>query len=232
MFDRLEKATEAGMGSYGDRVRQALLDSAEELFAEHGIDAISNRRIAEHAGNSNHSAVNYHFGSRDELIRALLHRFSDDTYARRRELLAMLGPDSGLRDLLSCLIVPFTDQLASMPIPGWRARFLRQMRSVPSIAKTVAGTITADPVVDELIQRIRALLTEIPSSVLTGRSWILGRIVTDLCADYEERLGTEQAEPNWTGFANFLIDACAGLLEAPVTSEGDFLGARSSLVWP
>lgn len=70
MFDRLEKATEAGMGSYGDRVRQALLDSAEELFAAHGIDAVSNRRIAEHAGNSNHSAVNYHFGSRDELIRA------------------------------------------------------------------------------------------------------------------------------------------------------------------
>lgn len=63
MFDRLEKATEAGMGSYGDRVRQALLDSAEELFAAHGIDAVSNRRIAEHAGNSNHSAVNYHFAA-------------------------------------------------------------------------------------------------------------------------------------------------------------------------
>ncbi|MCK0089734.1 helix-turn-helix transcriptional regulator [Rhodococcus sp. HNM0563] len=220
------------MGSYGDRVRQTLLDSAEELFAEHGIDAVSNRRIAEHAGNSNHSAVNYHFGGRDELIRAMLHRFSEDTHARRRELVSMLAPESGLRDLLSCLIVPFTDQLASMPVPGWRARFLRQMRSVPSVTETVAGAITADPVVDDLIQRVRALLTEIPPSVLTGRSWILGRIVTDLCADYEARLESEKTPPNWTGFANFLIDACAGLLEAPVTSEGDFLGARSSLVWP
>ncbi|MEE2059600.1 TetR/AcrR family transcriptional regulator [Rhodococcus artemisiae] len=219
------------MGSYGDRVRQALLDSAEELFAQHGIDAISNRRIAEHAGNSNHSAVNYHFGSRDELIRAMMLRFSEDTHARRQELVAILGPEPGLRDLLSCLIVPFTEQLASMPVPSWRARFLRQMRAVPSMTEAVAATITSDPTVEDLIFRTRALLTECPPSVLSGRSWILGRIVTDSCADYEERLDRIGDEPNWTGFANFLIDAAAGLLSAPVTSEGDFLGARATQTW-
>lgn len=219
------------MGNYGDRVRQSLLDSAEELFAQHGIDAVSNRRIAEHAGNSNHSAVNYHFGGRDELIRAMLLRFSDDTHARRQELLAMLGPEPGLRDLLSCLIVPFTDQLASMPVPSWRARFLRQMRAVPSMTDAVAATITSDPVVEDLISRTRALLTECPPSVLTARSWILGRIVTDGCADYEERLERVGIEPNWAGFANFLIDAGAGVLSAPVTSEGDFLGARAAPAW-
>lgn len=219
------------MGNYGDRVRQALLDSAEELFAQHGIDAVSNRRIAEHAGNSNHSAVNYHFGGRDELIRAMLLRFADDTHARRQELVAMLGPEPGLRELLSCLVVPFTDQLASMPAPSWRARFLRQMRSGPSMTEVVAATITSDPVVEDLISRTRALLTEIPPSVLIGRSWILGRIVTDGCADYEERIERAGIEPQWTGFANFLIDAAAGLLSAPVTSEGDFLGARAATTW-
>lgn len=220
------------MGSYGDQVRQALLDSAEELFATFGVDAVSNRRIAEHAGNANHSAVSYHFGSRDELVRATLMRYADDTRLRRQELVARLGPDSGLRDLLSCLIIPFTDQLAAMPVPSWRARFLRQLRTVPSMVETAAATSIADPLLDELIQRTRACVSAIPDSVITGRSRLLGRMVVDACADYEERLEREPVEPDWTGFGYFLIDACAGMLEAAVTSEGEFLTSRETSVWP
>ncbi|MBH0123357.1 TetR/AcrR family transcriptional regulator [Rhodococcus sp. NPDC003382] len=219
------------MGSYGDQARRALLDSAEELFATFGVDAVSNRRIAEHAGNANHSAVSYHFGSRDELVRATLLRYSEDAAARRRELVALLGPDPGLRDLLGCLIIPFTDQLASMPVPSWRARFLQQLRTVPSMVETVAANTIADPIVEDLVQRVRAYVSELPDSVYTGRSWLLGRLVIDACADYEERLEREDVEPDWTGFANFLIDACAGMLEAPVTSAGDFLGYRTTSAW-
>ncbi|MFD6673965.1 TetR/AcrR family transcriptional regulator [Rhodococcus zopfii] len=219
------------MGTYGDQVRQALLDSAEELFVTFGVDAVSNRRIAEHAGNSNHSAVSYHFGSREDLVRATLLRYTEDAGARRRELVGMLGPEPGLRDLLSCLVVPFTDQLASMSVPSWRARFIQQLRTVPSMVATVAANAISDPVVDDLIQRVRAHVSDLPDSVYTGRSWLLGRLVIDACADYEARLAREDLEPDWTGFANFLIDACAGMLEAPVTSEGDFLSARGASVW-
>ncbi|MGV9744538.1 TetR/AcrR family transcriptional regulator [Rhodococcus zopfii] len=219
------------MGTYGDHARRALLDSAEELFATFGVDAVSNRRIAEHAGNANHSAVSYHFGSRDELVRATLLRYTEDAGARRGELVGMLGPDPGLRDLLSCLVIPFTDQLASMPVPSWRARFLQQMRTVPSMVATVAAGTIADPLVDDLIQRVRAHVSELPDSVYTGRSWLLGRLVVDACAAYEERLEREDVEPNWTGFANFLIDACAGMLDAPVTGAGDFLGYRTTSAW-
>lgn len=220
------------MGSYGDQVRQALLDSAEELFATFGVDAVSNRRIAEHAGNANHSAVNYHFGSRDELVRATLTRYTDDTRHRRGQLAALLGPDSGLRDLLSCMIIPFTDQLASMPVPSWRARFLQQLKTVPSMVETVAQSSIEDPYLDDLIQRTRAHVSGIPDSVLTGRSWLIGRLIVDACADYETRVEKGSVEPDWTGFAYFLIDACAGMLAAPVTSEGDFLSSRSLSAWP
>ncbi|WP_420749453.1 TetR/AcrR family transcriptional regulator [Rhodococcus sp. O3] len=219
------------MGSYGDQARRALLDSAEELFATFGVDAVSNRRIAEHAGNANHSAVSYHFGSRDELVRATLLRYSEDAGARRRELVAQLGPEPGLRDLLICFIIPFTDQLASMPVPSWRARFLQQLRTVPSMVETVAANTIADPIVEDLVQRVRAHVSELPESVYTGRSWLLGRLVVDACADYEDRLEREDVDPDWTGFANFLIDACAGMLEAPVTSAGDFLGYRDASAW-
>ena len=199
------------------------MDAAEELFATHGIDAVSNRRIAEHAGNANHSAVTYHFGGRDELVHALLVRQSERMQARRAELVGELGPAPDLADLLACLIVPFTDYLASAPVPSWRARFLQQLRTVPSAAATVAESITVDPLIDDVVQRIRGILAAVPEPILAGRSWMLGRMTIDAAAQYEAHIQDGTA-PNWTGFAYFLIDSSAGLLGAPVTHPGDFLG--------
>ena len=50
-----------------------LLDSAERLFAEHGYAATSVRRIAEDAG-VNPSLVHYYYGSKRELLFAVLDR--------------------------------------------------------------------------------------------------------------------------------------------------------------
>src|SRR3546814_12753028 len=51
--------------------RQRLLDTAERLFGEHGVDAISVRQITLAAGQSNNSAVAHHFGSKEDLLLAI-----------------------------------------------------------------------------------------------------------------------------------------------------------------
>lgn len=58
--------------------KDRILDTAERLFAEHGYDATSLRAITREAG-VNLAAVNYHFSSKEALLRAL--------FARRLELL-------------------------------------------------------------------------------------------------------------------------------------------------
>lgn len=50
-----------------------ILDVAEELFGESGLDRVSVRDITEEAGVSL-AAVNYHFGSKEELIEAVFER--------------------------------------------------------------------------------------------------------------------------------------------------------------
>ncbi len=67
--------------------KQKILDAAERLFAERGFDATSLRAITASAG-VNLAAVNYHFRSKDELIRAVLARNLAPLNARRLELLA------------------------------------------------------------------------------------------------------------------------------------------------
>jgi len=64
-----------------------LLDAAERLFSDRGFGAVSHRDVALAAG-ANLAAVNYHYGSKDQLIRAVIKRRMDSINARRLAALA------------------------------------------------------------------------------------------------------------------------------------------------
>jgi len=53
--------------------RSRILDAAENLFVEHGLDATTLRMITADA-HANLAAVNYHFGSKEALIEAVFRR--------------------------------------------------------------------------------------------------------------------------------------------------------------
>lgn len=60
-------------GRHGPETRSRILDAAEALFVEHGLDATSMRQITARA-EVNLAAVNYHFGSKDKLIQQVFQR--------------------------------------------------------------------------------------------------------------------------------------------------------------
>ncbi|MBD7993959.1 TetR/AcrR family transcriptional regulator [Arthrobacter sp. Sa2CUA1] len=215
------------MGQHGDKAREALLDAAEELFARHGIDAVSNRRIAEHAGTANHSAVAYHFGGRDELVRTLITRHAEDTNRRRAALAAGLDDDAALPDVLACLILPWVEHLGSLPVPSWRARFVHQIRTTPSMQEVLANASVPNALTEELNRRVQAAGGSMDPSTQYGRSWILGNMVLSVCSEYEARVQDGVESTNWTGVGYFLIDACAGMLAAPATHPGNFIRSPS-----
>lgn len=57
----------------GSATRLRILDAAEHLFAENGVDGTSLRRIMAAAGVSI-SQINYHFGTKESLLRAIFER--------------------------------------------------------------------------------------------------------------------------------------------------------------
>ena len=59
-----------------------ILDAAEELFLLHGFEGASMRMLTARAG-VNLAAINYHFGSKDALIEAVLRRRLDPMNASR-----------------------------------------------------------------------------------------------------------------------------------------------------
>jgi AcrR family transcriptional regulator len=55
-----------------NRTKTKIIETAERLFAEKGINNVSTREIAREAGQKNHSALHYHFGDKESLLDALL----------------------------------------------------------------------------------------------------------------------------------------------------------------
>src|SRR3954453_20324524 len=77
-----------------------ILDAAERLFVEHGFEATSLRSLTSAAG-VNLAAVNYHFGSKEELFQAVLTRRLDPMNQERIDLLAKVEREGGGK-ALSC----------------------------------------------------------------------------------------------------------------------------------
>lgn len=87
--------------------RQRILGAAEALFAERGFAAASLRQVTA-AAKVNLAAVNYHFGSKDNLIEEVFRRRLDELSDRRLERLAELVKSDAptLEGLLDAFITP------------------------------------------------------------------------------------------------------------------------------
>lgn len=101
------KATEAVQAV---DTKSRILDAAEVLFMEHGFEATSLRLITT-AANVNLAAVNYHFGSKEELFQAVFARRLDPMNRDRMALLAAYEVAAGNQPLtcekiLSAMFIP------------------------------------------------------------------------------------------------------------------------------
>jgi len=96
-----------------------ILDAAEKLIVELGADKASMRKITEEAG-VNVAAINYHFGSKDNLISAIVTRFltplEKDQTKRLQEVMEKAGDEAPiLEDLLRSQLEPLYEFTVSHP---------------------------------------------------------------------------------------------------------------------
>jgi len=92
----------------GETTRQRILDAAERLFSEHGINGVSLRAITAEAG-ANSAAANYHFGSKKRLLDAVFERHATGLAKGRAKLLAGCRDEPGRPPLLEQIISAFLE---------------------------------------------------------------------------------------------------------------------------
>ncbi|MBU6249117.1 MAG: TetR/AcrR family transcriptional regulator [Xanthomonadaceae bacterium] len=120
-------------GNQAVETRRRLLEAAEHLFVEQGVEGLSMRQITARAG-TNLAAVNYHFGSKETMLRELLSQRLDRLNEERLQLLdacETAGPAPDCETILGILFVPAM-QLGRDPQAG--PAFLRLLGRVYSDA--------------------------------------------------------------------------------------------------
>lgn len=214
--------TVGGVGVRTDRAaetREAIMSAAERLFADHGLAAVSSRRISEAAGQGNNTAVGYHFGGKAALIRAMLERGTGPVERIRERLLAEVGTGDDVRVWVGCLVRPATEYLASLGTPSWHARFVAQVMTDPVLRESVSAAAVDRPPLRRTLDELGRRLPHLPRSVRHERSDMARLLIVHTCADQERALaeGTGTLRSSWQRTAASLTDAITGLLLAPVT---------------
>lgn len=112
--------------------KERILDAAERLFAERGFEGASTRDIVARSGDTIGS-VNYHFGSKSELLGAVIRRRWDEIAAVRREAYetarSSLGRAPSIEVVVDCIVRPYLER-AMKGARGWRSYALLQGRLI------------------------------------------------------------------------------------------------------
>ncbi|HZL72408.1 MAG TPA: TetR family transcriptional regulator [Planctomycetota bacterium] len=96
------------------RTRERLLDAAERLLAAKGFEATSVRDVTAKA-KANLAAVNYHFGSKEALVRAVFERRLGEVNRKRLALLHGTGRRPAPERILHAFIAPTFELMKEAP---------------------------------------------------------------------------------------------------------------------
>jgi AcrR family transcriptional regulator len=221
------------MANEPQSTRERILDAAERLFGQQGFQGTSLRQITEEAA-VNLAAVNYHFGSKEDLYKGVIVRRLRPVNEERLRLLTHAEQLAGeqpvpIRSILETFIRPLLQQAMDKSASG------------ASLLKLISRDLT-DPQpflrvelakeFDTLVERYTRVLTQtLPNIPLPELFWrmqfTIGGVVYASAHQHDfERTSCGLCRgDDLDGCLRRLIDFCAAGLSAPLLE----LGAGSGL---
>jgi AcrR family transcriptional regulator len=208
--------------------KDALLSTAERLYAERGLDAVSMREITREAGQRNSTALQYHFSSKQALVFAIINRRMNDGDSRRLEFLHDLelrGKLDDVRSLVGAMVEPVAVGIKlpkRWPAEHWWVRFLSEVQRCPEFDLVELAKTASDLGLRRVYMLLGKQLRHVPDVVLRQRFLIAMSQALHGLAELDrlrerrrrsrQRFDVERAIEN-------LIDMTAGALSAPVSIE-------------
>lgn len=197
-----------------------MIEAAERLFARRGIAAVSLREIRVATGQRNTAAVYYHFGSKAQLVQAILdYRMAriDQERLRMLDALDAAGRGAELRALVEATFCPFA---AALKRGSSYARFLAQALGEAPYSRVLrGGPALAHDGIRRVRARIENTLAAVPPALREKRvnaAW--GMWIQTMAAherELESRAGP--AVPT-AALASDFVDMIVAMLSIPVSA--------------
>jgi AcrR family transcriptional regulator len=198
----------------GEATRVALIEAAESLFAQVGVEGVSTRQIGTAIGSSNTNVVAYHFGSKDALILAVYRHRLPAIDARRRVLLAeaeAAGVAADAHALVRAFYLPLFEQTDEAGRHSY-ARFLAGLER-SGLTATRSEVNAEFPETLVLFARLQAYVPEAVRDRYPARM----RLITALMTGALQLIDREAAENTIKALALFedAVEMAAAALVAP-----------------
>lgn len=186
------QATKGRANSRGEATRQTLMLTAERLFAERGIAAVSLRDIGIASGQRNHAVVQYHFGDRDNLVREIVAFRAVVTERGRAAMLAEMlshGRPQPL-GLVRVFVLPLAEHVErESHYLAFLSRYITEYGSYQGLAAAVdmipAGTVA------ELRSLWGQMFPDFPKEVLEERWMVTMTSAIHTLARYKAMLSSQ-----------------------------------------
>lgn len=209
------------------RTRERLLDTAERLWGERGVEGVSLREIRIAAGQRNSSALQFHFGDREGLLLALARRHLPRVaalYQERYAAVVAAGRQDEVAALVEVLVGPNADYLRLGPSERAWIKISAQQAGSPRVA--IDDIVEhAPPVALQVGAALHERLTvTMASDIVVERLISVSAACSHLCADRARLEDVLEQAPELAGLrpslpfdewrAN-LFDMAVGALLAP-----------------
>ncbi len=212
--------------------RRRILDTAERHFALHGFSGTSLRGITRDAG-VNVAAIHYHYGSKEQLLRATLERIVAPVNAERLRLLdevlaASDGPPS-VEAILSAFLCPDLVLIRDLGERGMIiARFSGRSATEPDeVVARVLGEVFGD-LGARFVAALALAQPEVPPVELLWRLRCVVAIITYLLANTGNPLSLLDVD-DVPGTAERLVAFLAPALRSPVPAEGSIPAVAAAM---
>jgi AcrR family transcriptional regulator len=202
--------------------KQALLDAAAVLMDERGVDNVTVQDISQASGHRNRSAVQYHFGSRDAVIQAVISRTMEPIDAERNLLLDHLettGVPLTTRGVLEVVVLPLARQLRT---PEGR-RYFRigaQLINHPRFMTDARDGVAVNTSIARCAGYLLPSLDYLPALIAAERTRQVISFIIRACGDQSRLMDSDPpARPvlSVEDFTVNLVDTVLAILQAPTS---------------
>lgn len=201
----------------GETTRHMLLDAAERVIAERGVDSVSMRQIGAAVGQGNIAVIQYYFENKEGLVSAIIEHRAEEMERVRHAMLEdakKTGKTSDARSLLAILNLPMAKIKDEKGRSVYAAFLLQGLKVLWRDGVTIQHTSWSQSV-QEILDLLAQLRPDLTKDQLTFRVLQVNRLFVNAVVDRDRIRDVSDLQESDEFFFEDMLNMMSAAFNAP-----------------